>query len=112
MNSNKEANNMKPINTTDSSELSSDITEEKIDILKEGIQLSPIDFKEDSFIEENNLSKIMKEKRTRFHSENSDNFFIERKNGYGLKIKKICKHLKKLAKEELNNTKARKFSFS
>ena len=103
------------INSIDSSELSSDISEEEeLGNPLENIHMSPIktrDFSSDKNIPFNK-KKVIKEKRARFYSEDDQNYFHNKKGKCNLKIKKINKNLKNMAKDELINSKTRKFTFS
>ena len=105
------------INTIDSSELSSDISEEEeLGNPLANIHITPIkakdDFSSDKNIPFKRKKEILKEKRARFYSEDNQNYFHKKKGKCDLKIKKINKNLKNMAKDELINSKTRKFTFS
>ena len=113
MNSKEETNNIKRIETVESSELSSNISEEQLDISIEKIKFfSPTEKIEETLTGKCKSSKKLKEKRTRFYSENAENYFINRNVEQNLKIKKINNYLKNIAIDELINSKKRKFTFS
>ena len=113
----EEINNLKQITTIDSSELSSDISEEDLQISTKINKYSPIQRNEVSFNGDFEPSYINNKKRSRFFSEDSENIFNNsksymRNNLYELKIKIINKQLKNIAKDELVHSKERKFTFS
>ena len=111
MNTNYETiNKLKNIETIDSSELSSDISEEIMNT-----SFGEVD--KPSSIQNNTNksntgefypSKKINGKRSRFYSENNE----ERKTYYnGLKIRKINNRLKDMTKFELLNSNLKKFNF-
>ena len=99
-------------NTIDSSELSSDISEERNEIQFTKYQMTPIQNNEEFLSAKNIPSEVIKEKRTRFKSEDYGNYFYNRKGKNEMKIKKINNNLKNLAKDEMTNSNTRKFTFS
>ena len=113
----EEVNNLKQITTIDSSELSSDISEEDLQLSTKINKYSPFQRNKVSFNEDFEPSYINNKKRSRFFSEDSENIFNNSKSYirntlYELKIKKINKQLKNIAKDELVHSKERKFTFS
>ena len=113
----EEVNNLKQITTIDSSELSSDISEEDLQLSTKINKYSPIQRNKVSFNGDFEPSYINNKKRSRFFSEDSENIFNNSKSYirntlYELKIKKINKQLKNIAKDELVHSKERKFTFS
>ena len=113
MNAREETDNLKRIETIDSSDLSSNISDEQLDISLEKIKyFSPIEPKEETLTGKCESSKKLKEKRTRFFSENAENYFHNGNNEQKLKIKKINNFLKNIASNELIKSKTRKFTFS
>ena len=113
----EEVNNLKQITTIDSSELSSDISEEDLQLSTKINKYSPFQRNKVSFNEDFEPSYINNKKRSRFFSEDSENIFNNsqsymRNTLYELKIKKINKQLKNIAKDELVHLKQRKFTFS
>ena len=111
MNTIEETTNIKRIETLDSSELSSDISDDNLDISIENIKFNQTEPKQESLTAECKSSKKIKEKRTRFYSENVENYFLNRNVEQILKIKKINNYLKNIAINELKS-KQRKFTFS
>ena len=109
MNTKEETTNIKRIETIDSSELSSNISDEQLDISIEKIKFfSPTEPNEEALAGKSRTSKNLKEKRTRFYSENIEIYFANR----NVKIKKINNYLKNVAVDELINYNLRKFTFS
>ena len=104
-------NNFKLIEQVDSSELSSDISEEKNKKPLEKENLTPSNHTGETYNEELNITKEIKKKRPRFFSENEENLFVNGKTKNGLKIKTIDKKLKNFTEDELINSNIRKFSF-
>ena len=112
MNTNYETiNKLKNIETIDSSELSSDISEDIMNTsFPEVDKPSPI---QNNTTNKSNTgefypSKKINEKRSRFYSENNE----KRKTYYnGLKIKKINNRLKDMTKLEMTNSNLKKFNF-
>ena len=117
MNSNEEIKMFNGIITYDSSELSSDISEEKYEISTKPDKYSSILEKEKSFIEGFNPANIIIKKRSKSFRENlqlnNNNLKPYAKLSLNeLKIKKINRKLKKIVKEELIiNSDKRKFTF-
>ena len=110
-------NNLKQIKTIDSSELSSDISDEELQTPTEVNKFSPIQRNDIYFNEEFEPPYINNKKRSRFFSEDAGNNFNNRKSNIiktlkELKIKKIDQQLKNIAKDEILNSKQRKFTFS
>ena len=110
-------NNLKQIKTIDSSELSSDTSDEELQIPTEVNRFSPILINDISFNEDFYPSYINNKKRSRFFSEDTESNFNNRKSKIRktlkeLKIKKIDQQLKNITKDEIINTKQRKFTFS
>ena len=113
MNAKEEITNAKRIETIDSSELSSNISDEQSDTSMEKIKFfSPIESNDKALTGKCKSSKNLKEKRTRFYSENAENYFLNRNAKQILKIKKINDYLKNIAIDELIKSKKRKFTFS
>ena len=113
MNAKEEITNAKRIETIDSSELSSNISDEQSDTSMEKIKfLSPIESNDEVLTGKCKSSKKLKEKRTRFYSENAENYFLNRNAKQILKIRKINDYLKNIAIDELIISKKRKFTFS
>ena len=113
MNANEETTNIKRIETIDSSELSSNISDEQLDLSLDKIKFfSPTDPNEEALTGKCKSSKKLKEKRTRFYSENVENYFDNRNAKQKIKIKKINNYLKNVAIDELINSNPRKFTFS
>ena len=113
----EEVNNLKQITTIDSSELSSDISEEDLQLSTKINKYSPFQRNKVSFNEDFEPSYINNKKRSRFFSEDSENIFNNcqsymRNTLYELKIKKINKQLKNIAKNKFVHLKQRKFTFS
>ena len=104
--------NINYFNSIDSSELSSDISEEDDENQLEKLSITPIKSKGDFLSDYKIPSKMYKEKRSRFFSEDNNDNFHNRKSKYDLKIKKINKNLKNIAEGEITNLKTRKFTFS
>ena len=110
-------NKKKSIKTIDSSELSSDISDKSLDYYLSEKHKSMSNQNTNNNIQSNtgelDPTPKIKAKRPRFYSEN-----IERKALYGnetyneLKVQKINKCLKKIAKTDLLNSNSRKFTFS
>ena len=89
----EEVNNLKQITTIDSSELSSDISEEDLQLSTKINKYSPFQRNKVSFNEDFEPSYINNKKRSRFFSEDSENIFNNSKSYmrntlYELKIKK------------------------
>ena len=113
MNTNeKTLNRINSNNTIDSSELSSDISEGNSEIQSMKYQMTPVQNNEEFLSAKNIPSEVIKEKRTRFKSEDYGNYFHNRKGKNEMKIKKINNNLKNLAKDEMTNSNTRKFTFS
>ena len=113
MNTKEEITNAKRIETIDSSELSSNISDEQSNTSIEKIKFfSPIESNDEALTGKCKSSKKIKEKRTRFYSENAENYFLNRNAKQILKIKKINDYLKNIAIDELIKSKKRKFTFS
>ena len=117
MNSKEEINNLKQIRTINSSEISSDISDDNTELSYQTDKLDFILDKKDSLKEEYIHSKNLKEKRTRFNSENVENNIHSQKMSNKLdfnelKIKRINKQLRNIANGELAYLKKRKFTFS
>ena len=110
-------NKKKSIETIDSSELSSDISDKSLDYYLSEKHKSMSNQNTNNNIQSNtgelDPTPKINTKRPRFYSEN-----IERKALYGnetyneLKVQKINKCLKKIAKTDLLNSNSRKFTFS
>ena len=113
MNTKEETTNLKRIETIDSSELSSNISDEQLDISIEKIKFySPTEPNKEALTGKCRSSGKIKEKRTRFYSENIENYFANRNAKQKIKIKKINNYLKNVAINELINSNPRKFTFS
>ena len=117
MNCVEETQNNKHIIIFDISELSSDISEEDLQLSTKINKYSPFQRNKVSFNEDFEPSYINNKKRSRFFSGDSENIFNNsqsymRNTLYELKIKKINKQLKNIAKDELVHSKQRKFTFS
>ena len=113
MNTKEETTNIKRNETIDSSDLSSDTSDGQLDISKEKIKFfSPTEPKKESLTAKCKSLKKIKEKRTRFYSENVENYYLNRNAGQKLKIKKINNYLRNIAIDELIKSKPRKFTFS
>ena len=116
MNSKEEINTLKGIRTPDSSELSSDISDEKFELTIYEKSSSPV--QKDVFYNEELIPSDLRIKKSpRFFTEDDENNFSnlkspKRKSVNELKIKKICEQLKNIAKDELLYDKKRKFTFS
>ena len=110
-----EINVLKQVKNIDSSELSSDISDEYLDLYAKNEKFGYSPNNKEIFITGLNPEKEVRIKRSRFYSENVENntaFKRRRKMSIEeLNIKKINDNLKSIAEDELENLNTKKFTF-
>ena len=110
-----EINTIKQIRNIDSSELSSDISDEYLDLCAKNEKNFDSPNNKELFITELNPEEKVRVKRSRFYSENVESNTASQKrrelNLGELKIKKININLKSIAEDELENQSTKKFTF-
>ena len=110
-----EINVLKQVKNTDSSELSSDISDEYLDLCAKNEKFGYSPNNKEIFITGLNPEEEVRIKRSRFYSENVEsNTTSKRRRKMSmeeLNIKKINNNLKSIAEDELENLSTNKFTF-
>ena len=110
-----ENNTLKQIKNNDSSELSSDISDEYLDLMAKNDKIGYSPNNKEIFITELNPEEEVRIKRSRFYSQNLENNTVSQKikilNMEELNIKKINDNLKSIAEDDLENLRTKKFTF-
>ena len=110
-----EINTLKQTKNVDSSELSSDISDEYLDLCVQNDNIGYSPNTKEIFITELNPEEKIRIKHSRFYSENLESNTASqkrRKLDMGeLNLKKINVNLKSIAEDELENLNTKKFTF-